>query len=81
MLNRLVTGNKSWVHHYEPEAKRALMQWKYSSSLSTKKFKVTGTSSAGKLMLTVFWVSQGVLLAYFQKDVENVNSASYCEFC
>jgi hypothetical protein len=30
-------------------------------------------------MLTVFWDSQGVLLANFQKHGENVNSSSYCE--
>jgi hypothetical protein len=28
-------------------------------------------------MLTMFWDSQGVLLAHFQKQSENVNSASY----
>jgi histone-lysine N-methyltransferase SETMAR len=43
----------------------------------TKKFKVM--PSAGKVMLTVFWEYQGVLLAHFQKLGENVNSASYCE--
>jgi hypothetical protein len=31
------------------------------------------------LMLTVFWDSQEVLLAHFQKRGENVNSALYCE--
>jgi hypothetical protein len=77
MLNRTVTGDESWVHHYQPESKRALMQWKHPSSPSTKKLKVM--SPAGKAMLTVFWYSQGVLLAYFQKSGENVNSASYCE--
>jgi histone-lysine N-methyltransferase SETMAR len=30
-------------------------------------------------MLTLFWDSQGVFLAHFQKRGENVNSASYCE--
>jgi hypothetical protein len=35
--------------------------------------------SAGKVMLTVFWDSQGVLLAHFQKCGENVNSALYCK--
>jgi ribosomal protein L34E len=30
-------------------------------------------------MLALFWDSQGVLLAHFQKRGENVNSASYCE--
>jgi hypothetical protein len=67
MLNRIVTGDESWVHHYQPESKRALVQWKHPSSPSTKKFKVTSTPSAGMVMLTVFWDSQGVLLAYFQK--------------
>jgi histone-lysine N-methyltransferase SETMAR len=31
-------------------------------------------------MHTVFWDSQGVLLAHFQKNGGNVNPASYCEF-
>jgi hypothetical protein len=54
------------------------MQWKLPSSPfpSTRKFKAT--QSAGKVMLTVFWDSQGVLLAHFQKRGENVNSASDC---
>jgi hypothetical protein len=39
MLNRIVTGDESWVHHYQPESKRASMQWKHPSSTSTKKFK------------------------------------------
>jgi hypothetical protein len=77
MLNRIVTGAESCLHHYQPESKRASMQWKHPSSSSTKIFKVT--PSAGKVMLTVFWDSQGVLLVHFQKRGENVNSASYCE--
>jgi hypothetical protein len=36
------------------------------------------TPSAGKVMLTVFCDSQGVLLANFQKRGENVISTSYC---
>jgi transposase len=35
--------------------------------------------SAGKVMFAVFWGSQRVLLAHFQKCGEDVNSASYCE--
>jgi hypothetical protein len=46
-----------------------------SPSHSTKKFKVM--PSAGKIMLTVFWDSQEVLLAHLQEHGENVNSASY----
>jgi hypothetical protein len=77
VLNRSVAGNESWVHHYQPESKCASLQWKHTSSPSTKKSKVA--PSDGKVMLTMFWDSQGVLLAHFQKWGENVNSASCCE--
>jgi hypothetical protein len=26
MLNRIVIGDESWVHHYQPESKRASVQ-------------------------------------------------------
>jgi hypothetical protein len=39
MLNRIVTGDKSWVHHYQLELKPASVQWKHPISPSTKKFK------------------------------------------
>jgi hypothetical protein len=55
MLNRIVIGDESWVHHYQPKSEHVSMQWKHPSSPSTKKFKVT--PSAGKVMLTVFWDS------------------------
>jgi hypothetical protein len=61
MLNWIVPGNESWVHHYQPESKRASMQWKHPSSPSTKKFKD----------------SQGVPLTHFRKCGENVNSVLY----
>jgi hypothetical protein len=78
MLNRIVTGDESWVHHYQAESKCAsVVQWKHSSSPSSKTLKVM--PSAGNVMVAVFWDSQGVLLSHFQKHGENVNSDSYCE--
>jgi hypothetical protein len=64
MLNRTFTGNEAWVHHYQPVSKQASLQWKHSSSPSTKTFKVT--PAAGKVMLTMFGNYQGVLLTHFQ---------------
>jgi hypothetical protein len=41
MLNRIVTGDKTWVHHYQPESKCASsMQLKHPSSPSTTKLEV-----------------------------------------
>jgi hypothetical protein len=47
--------------------------------LQPKSSKFRVTPSTGKVMLTMFRDSHGVLLADFQKHGENVNSASYCE--
>jgi hypothetical protein len=59
MLNRIVTGDESWVHHYQPESKHASVQWKYPSSPLTKKLKVANTPSVGKVMLNVISGSTG----------------------
>jgi hypothetical protein len=79
MLTRVDTGDESWVHHYQPKSKSSSVQRKHPSSPSAKKFKVMSMPSSEKVMLTVFWDSQGVLLAHFQKCGENLNSALYCE--
>jgi histone-lysine N-methyltransferase SETMAR len=61
------------VHHYQLESEC------FNVTETSKHFKITSTPSAGKVMLTVFCDSQGVMLAHFQKRCENMNSASYCE--
>ena len=72
-LNRIITGDETWVHYYEPETKRQSMQWKHASSPSSKKSQ----PSAGKLLLTVFWDSEGPILEhYMEKDV-TVRSVNY----
>ena len=54
-LDRIVTQDETWVHHFDPEIKRQSMIWKHVTSPTPKKFKVT--PSAGKVMATVFWNS------------------------
>ena len=76
MLERIVTGDETWVHYYQPESKQASMQWKHLESPTPTKFKVV--QSAGKVMATVFWDVHGVLLVEFQEHGRTVNVASYC---
>jgi hypothetical protein len=38
-LSRIVTGDETWVHHYEPESQRQRMEWKHPGSPMKKKFK------------------------------------------
>jgi len=35
-IQRIVTGDESWVYHYEPESKRQSLQWKHLSSPANK---------------------------------------------
>ncbi|GFX92657.1 histone-lysine N-methyltransferase SETMAR [Trichonephila clavipes] len=38
-VKRIVTGDETWCHHYEPETKRDTMQWKHASLPPPKKFR------------------------------------------
>ena len=76
-LDRIVTGDETWIHYYEPESKRQSMEWKHPNSPCKKKFKTQ--PSAGKLMLTVFWDSQGPLLEHYHERGTTINSVRYSE--
>ena len=75
-LDRIITGDETWVHHYEPESKWQNMEWKHPQSPCKKKSKTQ--PSAGKLMLTVFWDSQGPVLEHYQER-SSINGARYSE--
>ena len=76
-LERIITGDETWVYHFEPESKRRSMEWRHPTSPRTKKFKVQ--TSAGKIMGTVFLDSQGVILVDFLPKGETINSEVYIE--
>jgi histone-lysine N-methyltransferase SETMAR len=59
-LSRVITGDETWVHHYDPESKSESMQWKHPWSPPPRKFRTQ--ASAGKIMATIFWDNKGVLL-------------------
>jgi len=76
ILERIVTGDKTWVHHCDPESKRQSMEWRHSSSSAQKKFR--RQPSAKKVMLALFWDMHGPILVHFQAHGQTVNSANYC---
>ena len=76
-LDQVITGDETWCHHYEPESKRQSMEWHHSNSPARKKFKTQ--ASAGKVMCTVFWDRQGVILLDFLEPGATVNSDRYVE--
>jgi len=76
ILERIVTGDETWVHHYDPESKRQSMEWRHPSSPVQKKFK--SQPSAKKVMLTLYWDMHGPILMLFQARGQTVNRANYC---
>jgi hypothetical protein len=65
MLARVVTGDESWVHHYQPETKHASVQWKHPVSPSPPPPKK-------------IWDHKGILLTAFQPQGQTVNADFYC---
>jgi len=77
VYSRIVTGDETWVHHTNPEMKRQSMVWKKSEESAPKKAKIQ--YSAGKVMATVFWDNEGVLLIDFLESGTTINADRYCE--
>jgi len=72
---RLVTMDETWLYHYDPETKQQSMEWRHSGSPRPKKFRVQ--KSAGKVLASIFWGQDGILLIdYLPKD-QTINAKYY----
>ena len=76
-LLRLVTGDETWIHHWDPESKLESMHWKHAESPPPKKFKTQ--PSAGKIMASVFWDSEGILLIDYLEHKKTINGQYYAD--
>jgi len=67
-LDRIITGDETWVHHYEPECKQHSVEWKHPQLPIRKKFK--SQPSAGKLMVTDFGAHTAQLWNIIRRGVQ-----------
>jgi len=74
-LSRLVTADETWLYHYDPETKQQSMEWQHSGSPRPKKFRVQ--KSAGKVLASIFWAEDGILLIDYLPKGQTIN-AEYC---
>ena len=66
---------ETWLYHYESETKLQSMEWRHSGSTRSKKFRVQ--KSAGKVLTSIFWDQDGILLIdYLPKD-QTINTKYY----
>ena len=59
-FDQIITGDETWVYQYDPETKQHSKQWLPCGSSGPIKFK--SERSVKKVMATVFWDSEGVVL-------------------
>lgn len=74
-LSRIITGDETWIYQYDPESKQQSKQWLPRGSSGPIKFK--SQKSAQKVMATIFWDSDGVILIDYLKGQRTVTGAYY----
>jgi len=72
---RLVTMDETWLYHYDPETKQQLVEWWQSGSPRPKKFRVK--KSAGKVLSSIFWNQDGILLIDYLPKGQTINAEYY----
>lgn len=75
-LERIVTVDETWLFHYDPETKQQSMEWRHAGSPRPKKFKTQ--KSAGKVLASIFWDKDGVLLTDYLQKGQTINAEYYC---
>jgi hypothetical protein len=71
-LSRIITGDETWVHHYDPLTNKLSMEWHHQSSPCKKKFKMQ--TSVGKVIASIFWDSEEILLVEFLEVPQSIPS-------
>jgi histone-lysine N-methyltransferase SETMAR len=74
-LNRIVTGDETWLYLYDPAPKQATMEW--HTAEDRVPVKPEQQKSSGKVMATVFFDCQGILLIQYLEPGQTVTAARY----
>jgi Transposase. len=72
-----VSGDGSLAHYFQPEKKRMGKEWQSPNSPKTKEY--CAQPAAGKVMLALFWDSNGPILEHYMSRGTTITSSSYCD--
>ena len=78
MIGRILTGDETWVHYFEPESKRESMQWIKKGEPNPTKYRTK--RSLGKVLYMIFWDADGIVLMHQVPEGQRINAAYYCHF-
>ena len=76
-ISRYVTVDETWLHHFDPESKVQSMAWKHVTSPPPRKFRVV--VSARKVMVTVFWDADGIVLIDYLEHGSTIIGTYYAD--
>ena len=71
-IEQVVTQDETWVHHFDPESKMQSKHWKQPDSSPPKMVQ-----SAGNVMATIVWNSQGVVMVDYLEQGRTIKGAYY----
>jgi len=66
--------DETWLYH-DPETKQESMEWRRLGSPRPQKFRVQ--KSAGKVLASIFWDQDGILLIDYLPKGQTINSEHY----
>jgi len=67
--------DETWLNHYDPETKQKSMEWRNSGSPCPKKFRVQ--KCAGKVLTSIFWDQDSILLTDYLPKGQTINAEYY----
>ncbi len=80
LLERIITGNESWIHFYKPERKSASMVWKKKKGEEVLR-KLKHEWSTRPVMLKTFWDCDSLVYTEFGPDagneMQNITQGTY----
>ncbi len=77
-IEQIISGDETWLYCFDPESKQHSSQWHPKGG--TRPLKALRSKTAGKkVMLTLFFDSEGPILIHFLPKGETIDSDVYCE--
>jgi len=67
--------DETWLYHHDSETKQQSMERRHSVSPRPQKFRVQ--KSAGKVLASIFWDQDGIILIYYFPKGQTINTEYY----
>ena len=74
-LDSIVTGDESWIHHYDPLSQLEAKVWKKLGEQTPTRLRQE--RSAGKIMMIISWDKDGILLTEYLPHGTTINGLCY----